>query len=212
MDYLTYKNKYWDYYLQMENDFFSFAPYCEIDESNKNTYSIKYLQLLLSICGEIDTILKSLCKKLDNTLDENACGIDDYIKILNEKKPKFATETISVVGYKLKEIVAWKSISKGFAPNFWSVYNSVKHHRDLSDNYKKANQKNVLEALCALYIAEEYWIAHNFINPDLERNDDMGRLKSKRFYIKNWVYYKYFNCDSEYLDTKEFLKYMGENK
>ena len=66
----------------MENDFFSYSPYCEIDQINDKAFSIKYLQLLLSICGEIDSICKTFCKVLDESLDEDHAGILDYMPIL----------------------------------------------------------------------------------------------------------------------------------
>ena len=49
MESLDFKNIYWNYYLQIENDFFATTPYCAIDESNNNSFSVKYLQLHLSI-------------------------------------------------------------------------------------------------------------------------------------------------------------------
>lgn len=69
MDKLTFRNTYWNYYKQLESDFFSYSPYCEIDECNDNAFSVRYLQLYLSICGEIDTICKRFCKLLDDNLE-----------------------------------------------------------------------------------------------------------------------------------------------
>ena len=59
MEYIPFRNTYWNYYTQIERDFFSYAPYCEVDEQNTNAFSTRYLQLLLSICGEIDSIFKT---------------------------------------------------------------------------------------------------------------------------------------------------------
>ena len=85
------------YYLQLEKDFFETAPYCDIDESNNSSFSIKYLQLHLSICSEIDTICKSLCKELDNSLEMSECGISDYIEILKSSYTTFFDETVPSV-------------------------------------------------------------------------------------------------------------------
>lgn len=87
MDVLEFRNIYWNYYIQLENDFFSYSPYCEIDQCNDNAFSVKYLQLLLSVCGEIDSICKTFCKVLDDNFDPAKAGIDDYISILREKYP-----------------------------------------------------------------------------------------------------------------------------
>ena len=53
VDVLEFRKLYWNYYLQLESDFFSYSPYCEIDTANDKAFSIKYLQLLLSVCGEL---------------------------------------------------------------------------------------------------------------------------------------------------------------
>lgn len=213
MDWLLYKNTYWNYFEQLEKDFFDTSIYCEIDDCNKSSYSIKYLQALLSICGEIDTIFKTFCKKLDLSLDIDTCGIDDYIRVIKQSYPTFAMEKVVLVGYKYSELVPWKSIDKNFPPNFWKIYNKVKHHRDSAsngkENYKYANQKTVLEALSALYVLEQYWVAYNFIDEGIKENTIIPRFKSKKLSLTNWKFYStYFNVPTEYLITDAYLTYI----
>ena len=45
MEKLIFRNTYWNYYEQLESDFFSYSPYCEIDECNDDAFSVRYLQL-----------------------------------------------------------------------------------------------------------------------------------------------------------------------
>ena len=85
MEYIPFRNTYWNYYTQIERDFFSYAPYCEIDEQSTNAFSTRYLQLLLSICGEIDSIFKTFCKVLKPDLDTNTCGMTEYIDNITDK-------------------------------------------------------------------------------------------------------------------------------
>ena len=125
MDVLDFKNTYWNYYIQIEKDFFDTAPYCNIAESNNNSFSVKYLQLHLSICSEIDTICKSLCKRIKSSLNLSECGISDYIKILSSSYGTFSKETVNLCGYKYRIVQPWKGIDKDHIPNWWNVYNDI---------------------------------------------------------------------------------------
>lgn len=218
MDILTFRNTYWNYYIQMENDFFSFSPYCEIDQYNDKAFSVKYLQLLLSICGEIDTIGKTFCKTLDNSLNLDSCGITDYISILNQQYSTFANETVVLMNYRYRELYPWKSIEKGHIPNWWQSYNAIKHHRDQvknnKENYKYANQKTTIEALCALYILIQYWAAKNFVRRTEKKTNDhtMTRLKSSRLALKKWDFYATFMGQEPWFEPDLFYKYIEGEK
>lgn len=214
MDILTFRHTYWNYYVQMESDFFSYSPYCEIDHCNDNAFSVKYLQLLLSICGEIDTICKRICKQLDNSLDINSCGIDDYIPIFNQNYPTFSKETVVISNYKYDEVMPWKSIEQGYTPDWWQAYNNVKHHRDEirngKENYKYANQKTVLRALCVLYVLIEYWAAQNFVTDKTDKmNNIMQNLKSTYLNMKKWNFYFSFMGQTPWFDSEVFYKYLN---
>lgn len=216
MDVLTFKNTYWNYYVQLENDFFSCTPFCEIDECNDNAFSVKYLQSILSICGEIDTICKRLCSSLDSTFKINKCGIRDYIPILNSNYYSFSQEIVCIKNYNYREIQPWKSIETGKSPDWWKVYNDIKHHRDERienrENYKKANQKTTVEALCALYILLEYWAALNFATDRKEnQNMKMPEFMSKRLFMKNWNFYEWFMGQGPWFNSIRFYKYIDES-
>ncbi len=94
MDEMTFRKIYWNYYQQLESDFFDCNPYCEIDTNNDCAHSIKYQQLLLAVCSEIDTICKTLCKKIDDSLDLDKCGITEYINIVNRQYPTVSYDCI----------------------------------------------------------------------------------------------------------------------
>lgn len=191
LNFLEFRSTYWNYYLQLENDFFSCSPYCEIDTVNDKAFSVKYLQLLLSICGEIDSICKTFCSLLDDTLDLKEAGMKDYIPILCRCYPTFANETAEIYGYKYRELQPWKSIAMGHVPNWWQRYNAIKHHRDQKtnglENYKYANQKNAIEALSALYIILQYWAVQNYVINTSKKNAlEMYEIQSVRIKMKKW--------------------------
>ena len=58
-------HEYFNYYLELERDFFATEPYLTIDEDNYNAFSIQYNRIYQSICSEIDCLLKELCKQLE---------------------------------------------------------------------------------------------------------------------------------------------------
>ena len=217
MDVLEFRKLYWNYYLQLESDFFSYSPYCEIDTANDKAFSIKYLQLLLSVCGEIDSICKTFCKTLDDNLDPDKAGMREYIPILLQNYSTFASEPVQVLGHRYREMQPWKNIANGYMPNWWSRYNAVKHHRDEKENYKHANQKNAIEALSALYILIEYWAAKNFVvskeeafnRKGIEPSDRvMQRLKSSMLYMPNWKFYNSFMGQEPWFNPRAYYQYL----
>ena len=64
MNYLECKS-FFNYYLSIEKDCFITEPYTAFHEKNFHTFSIEYAKLLLSICCEIETVLKKICFELD---------------------------------------------------------------------------------------------------------------------------------------------------
>ena len=220
MDVLEFRNIYWNYYLQLENDFFSCNPYCEIDTVNDKAFSVKYLQLLLSICGEIDSICKTFCKLLDDTLNLKEAGMTNYIPILCRCYPTFANETVEICGYKYRKLQPWKSIALGYVPNWWQRYNAIKHHRDQKtnrlENYKYANQKNAIEALGALYILIEYWAAKNFVPSKADTlniknttyDSTMDGLRSSKLNLVHWNFYFGFFGQELGFEPRSFYQYL----
>lgn len=211
---------YWNYYLQLENEFFSLETFCAIDKENNNSYSTKYLQLMLSICGEIDTICKRLCKCIDETLDIDTTGINDYRKILTEAYPKLYNEKVAIKHHTYNQVQPFKAWKTQHNPGWWSVYNKIKHHRDEVWNnkeaYKHANQKNVVSSLCALYIILEYWAVYTYVlntEEDKEYSKEMLVLKSKHLDLEDWHnFYSYFMGNNFFQINvcKDYFKNINE--
>ena len=53
-------NQYWKYYLTLEQNFIELEKIIPIDSINKDTFSFKYLELLFSVCSEIDVVFKQI--------------------------------------------------------------------------------------------------------------------------------------------------------
>ena len=153
--------EYFNYYLELERDFFSTEPYVTIEKDNFDTFSIQFNRIYQSICSEIDCLLKELCKQLESK--SAVKNISAYCKVIQSHFKYFNSETVYFYKSRI-ELEPWKDWSDIKAPTWWTMYNNVKHHRMETDKetkrqyYKFANLENVLNALAALYIVEEYYV------------------------------------------------------
>lgn len=145
---------YWRYFLSLEEDFIKSTRYVELCEDNYNTYSIEYTRLLVSICAEIEIILKLLCNEEGG--DASRFNINELREFLYTKQySKLHENNISILSHDIEDIKPWGEWSKP-ANNleWWQVYNGIKHSTDVK--FKYANLKNVFFALSALFIIELY--------------------------------------------------------
>lgn len=153
--------EYFNYYWELERDFFSTEPYVTIEKENFGTFSIQFNRIYQSICSEIDCLLKELCKQLES--NSEAQNIGAYCKVIQSHFKYFNSETVYFYKSKIK-LKPWENWAEGKPPIWWTMYNKVKHHRMETNEetqrqyYKFANLGNVLNALAALYIVEEYYI------------------------------------------------------
>lgn len=212
--------EYFNYYLELERDFFSTEPYVTIERENFDTYSVQFNRMYQSICSEIDCLLKELCKQLE--CESKARNISAYCKVIQKHFKYFNSETIYFYKSRI-ELKPWKNWSDINAPTWWTMYNNVKHHRMENDKatkrqyYKFANLGNVLNALAALYIIEEYY-AYSYdyakeieitktmeLNPNLINDEIDKRLEKALLYIKSRKC-----CMKQWLDAGCYSAFMGQ--
>jgi len=202
-----FKLKYWEYFLAIEEDFISIEKIIPIDTQNTNTFSIHYMKILFSICSEIDVLFKEFIEyNRWHRFSANDGNIGRYKDILNYNLHDFSNQVVIFSEkIELEPFFNWKQDKK---LNWWKDYNDLKHKRTLSnsgiENYKKANQKNILDALGALYQIEMY-----FYKSIIDTNKFSGRLRmpvpqSKRYRIKNWA-------DNIYLIDNRYIIYVNED-
>lgn len=193
--------RYWSYYLLLEKDFLETERYLAIDELNAKAYSNEYIKQYQTICSEIDVIAKSFCKELD--LSFRGKNIDTYCKEIIDNNSDFSNRIIKVKNRSI-EITPWQNWNYTLEkqpdgrhklvatnPEWWKKYNKIKHNRTTVNNetslpyYKLANQKNVLDALAALFQLEMYYhrLLHMRYFPD---DTDFPEPVSNLFEIKNW--------------------------
>lgn len=148
------RNIHWDYYIALEQDLENLSRYIEFEESNFSTYSIELTRLLIAIGSEVDVVAKELCCLLAS---KSKCGnINQYRKQLEIHIPDISSINVFSEKYRLN-FIPWSSWKEGddVNPSWWKSHNDVKHGR--GEYYKKANLKNVLEAMSGLLIVNIYY-------------------------------------------------------
>ena len=147
---------YWKQYLLLEKDFLETEEYVAIDKSNYKTFSRRYTYLFLNICSEVDSIAEEYCKivkpspKVKNILLKIAAIVDNDPSIKDQRvSTRYPYERINLVPF--------AGFDNESAAGWWQEYNLVKHYRtdepeNSIPNYQRANLKNVMLALSALFI------------------------------------------------------------
>lgn len=164
------RNLYWPIYKNLENELSSLTYNIFFTDEQLNVYSMNFVDLLLRISAEIESIAKELYEQNGgnmNPVDEEGkpryLYFDtDCIEYLNEKWSicdKKISITAATAHFEQEANITISPLlnaNKG-GKNIWKkAYQSVKHNRRKS--LKKASLKNCIHALGALYILNTYYL------------------------------------------------------
>ena len=191
-----FEKTFWNYYLELEREYLEIEHIIPFDETNYNTFSYKYLDLLWAICSEIDVLFKEYIKIIGyaTDLDDNGnplYNMIQYEKFVEEKVQTFKNEEITCYNPKFykKKIYPYSGWTSRKTPKWWQVYNKIK--RDKEQNfegkkaYKSVNQINVLNALGGLFQLNLY------IFENLEYEGGIRLIvplpESKLFKLGKWI-------------------------
>lgn len=142
------------------NDFIKTKEYVRIDKKHLLVDSQEYLKLLLRIGDELETYITMFVRMLDDSFKNKNVTISDFYQVAQNECKCLFKKSVFLTSEKWI-IYPWDFKVNGnriIAPNWWRIYNKIKHEKYFSDTatneiYKrKANQKNVLYALSALYL------------------------------------------------------------
>ena len=170
-------DSYWNYFLELENEFASTQKYVAFDMSNANTYSIEFLKLYQAVCSELDVLGKEILLHFEPDFKITGTtgimhwgyGITKYMRdslsasvYFSEKTKLTPWNKFSCVKYQdAANATSYKLDEKCETPIWWSDYNKVKHSRtsikDGRVNYQRANFGNLVQAFAALYILEVFY-------------------------------------------------------
>ena len=193
--------RYWKYYLMLEQNFLDTEQYLAIDELNYRAFSNEYIKQYQTICSEIDVIAKSYCKELNSRFRGNQ--INSYCKCITDHNTDFKDRKINLRDRGIS-VFPWKDWTYTIEtrpngdekinsnnPDWWQKYNRIKQNRTTINTetqlpyYKLANQINVLNSLSALFQIELYYY-RNLQQVHFETDPDMPGPPSILFEIENW--------------------------
>jgi hypothetical protein len=138
---------HWNYFIALESDIERLSRYVEFTTENFDTFSIEIAHLLLAASSEVDVVAQQLCRRLDSSA--NAENIEQYRNVIKTHIPFIGTSIVTIPRYGL-ELMPWSNWQSDKTPDWWRAYNKVKHERNT--HFKKANLKNVLNAMSGLLL------------------------------------------------------------
>lgn len=173
---------YWKHYKFLEKQFLDTERYVAIEKDNYAVYSNEFLNLFVLICNEYDAITTEYCNSIKES--KRQLNMLEKNKLLSENIQDFKDLSISTkYKYDNIKILPFSKFVTEKTYEWWQAYNFVKHKRSNIDsetkkpNYYKANLKNVLTALSALYIIlNKFYIEKctlDTVNPNFVLNSDV---------------------------------------
>lgn len=157
---------YWKHYKFLEKQFLDTERYVAIEKDNYAVYSNEFLNLFVLICNEYDAITTEYCNSIKES--KRQLNMLEKNKLLSENMQDFKDLSISTkYKYDNIKILPFSKFATEKTYEWWQAYNLVKHKRSNIDsetkkpNYYKANLKNVLTALSALYIILNKFYSEN---------------------------------------------------
>ena len=148
-------------YMNIENELRRAFEYIEPDDKNNRTFSFALYSLLLRACTEVELNCKLILQANGATPGgkRKHFTMEDYIRLENSSKLSKYIATFPnwrhnhpTLEYTSKDFCPFANfdISIAKAPDWYSDYNKVKHHRE--ENLEKANIENCMNAISGILI------------------------------------------------------------
>ncbi|HLV51467.1 MAG TPA: hypothetical protein VKY44_05875 [Flavobacterium sp.] len=144
---------HFNYYLAVESDLINTFRYVECSKSNDNTFSVEFARIIMTSTQEIDGLFKEIFRLIDP--DSNPKNIGKYKKLVLKHLPDLVEEKIYASKYGI-ELTPWINWCSDSNPDWWRANNDIKHER--LSNFDKANLKNALNSVAALYCVNMYYL------------------------------------------------------
>lgn len=177
---------YWEYFLELEEQFKQTKKYVAFDKGNDKTFSIEYLKLIQAICSEIDVVAKEIAQYFDpKFVNIKNPTIKHWGYVITNHMPQIANVRVLLdvdyvvtpwnkFGYMRyfdkKSHIQYRLQDDCETMSWWKDYNKIKHWRTTLDdegkmNFTLANLKNTVLSFAALYVLETLFM--DYITPDV---------------------------------------------
>jgi hypothetical protein len=122
--------QHWAFFETIDEDLHEYSCYLEFHKDNFKAYSVNLVRLYLSICSEIDVLLKVICDKLGQPAKDSS--ITHYRAVISKQFRNFGHFRVLIrpMGQVAFPWLKWRPKSKG-QPEWWHNYNNVKHERNV---------------------------------------------------------------------------------
>lgn len=152
---------YWKQYISLEKDLLNMEDYVAIDSKNYACFSNNFAKIYMMACSELDSltdIFANIVKEqyaVEKPTPKTFPWRVDMLLKAYKKLHDYRVVTNDRVGE--LNFVPFKNFKENEADDWWKDYNLVKHNRTEMNsggkyNYEKANLKNTMTALAALYL------------------------------------------------------------
>lgn len=187
---------YWNYFIELEEQFISTKRFVDFDKSNNGTFSIEYLKLLQATCSEIDVVAKIIAEQKAPTFKEFK-NIQKWGFVIQNAYPNIGSFSAYFNNdYNITPWANWKyERYKGEknrtnyrlvpgckTPSWWTAYNKVKHERTSQykeqTNYVRANLENLISAMAALFILEQLFL------DDLKNEKSLSNHMPSKLFVR----------------------------
>ena len=196
----VFVRSYWNYYVELEDQLLATKRFVDFSDANFKTFSIEYLKLLQATCSEIDVVAKIVAEYYDPQFKSlTNKNIQKWGLVIQTAFPQIGESSVcfnydrvitpwnnwKYETYQNKDNQTRYRLVDGYeTPFWWTAYNKVKHERtskykEGQTNYVRANLKNLITAMAALYVLESLFIS------ELKRKGDIYSFEeSKLFFFK----------------------------
>lgn len=153
--------RYWSYYLSIEDMLKKTRQYVSASNENRNTYSDEFSKIILLSCSEIDSILKLMCRMKGITYEERRYNMLVYSEVLLQfehiKEMAYSPDIYTANNEKALIVFPFKYLDKSdkcAGLKWWNDYQKIKHNR--LDNAKRGDLFTAVSAVVAHYILLRY--------------------------------------------------------
>lgn len=157
----------WQYFLTIEDDLSNTSRYLE-PTGQENAFSFEFYKIIMLSCGEIETVLKRLCKVIleEEGIDKECGNMGEYKGTILGKIPRIGDALVIVPRWHAKNIYPFSEWTTGKL-SWWEAYTALKHNRSI--NFCNATYRNAVFSLAGLYILILY--LYRFVGFDCKGDD-----------------------------------------
>lgn len=148
--------------------------------------------------------MKTICKELGNLAANDM--EHGYTPTILQNWSTIRNQKVKLKDVELQPFLNWEQEPNYKSPDWWTPYNMVKHER--IKNYKKANLKNVINALAGLYVLENYLV--KYIG-DRDNDMDVPNDISHIFDMVNYITREKVIGRNSYEVTEQDIEAMFQN-